>query len=73
MASYKFFEEYNEEVTDDLKSKYSDILKGVGEDITREGINKTPERAAKAIQFLTSGHCQDPAEILKECYVCRII
>ncbi|MDC8003981.1 GTP cyclohydrolase I FolE [Aureisphaera galaxeae] len=65
MGSYRFYEEYNEEVTDDLKEKYLEILKDVGEDVEREGIVKTPERAAKAIQFLTSGHCQDPAEILK--------
>lgn len=65
MGSYKFFEEYNHEVTDDLKNNYTEILKGIGEDIDREGIVKTPERAAKAMQFLTSGHCQDPAQILK--------
>ena len=65
MGSYKFNEEYSEEVTENLKGNYSEILKGIGEDVTREGIVKTPERAAKAIQFLTSGHCQDPAEILK--------
>ncbi|MBX2829293.1 MAG: GTP cyclohydrolase I FolE [Flavobacteriaceae bacterium] len=64
MGSYRFFEEYNEEVTDDLKSNFTEILKGVGEDIDREGIVKTPERAAKALQFLTSGHSLDPAEIL---------
>lgn len=65
MGSYKYFEEYNEEVTDQLKNNYSELLSGVGEDISREGIVKTPERAAKALQFLTSGNCQDPAEILK--------
>ncbi|QNJ98642.1 GTP cyclohydrolase I FolE [Constantimarinum furrinae] len=65
MASYKFFEEYDHHVTDDLKKNYADILERVGEDISREGILKTPERAAKAIQFLTSGHCQDPEQILK--------
>ncbi len=65
MGSYKFFEEYNHEVTDGLKNHFSEILKGVGEDVEREGIVKTPERAAKAMQFLTSGNCQDPAEILK--------
>jgi len=65
MSSYKFFEEYNVEITDELKTNYSDILKGVGEDISREGIVKTPERAAKAIQFLTSGNCQDPSKILR--------
>ena len=65
MASYKFFEEYNIEITDELKTNYTDILKGVGEDVLREGIAKTPERAAKAIQFLTSGNCQDPSKILR--------
>ena len=38
MGSYKFFEEYNQEVTDDLKQNYLEILKGVGEDVDREGI-----------------------------------
>ena len=65
MGSYKQFEEYNEEVTEALKGNYSEILKGVGEDIHRDGILKTPERAAKAMQYLTSGHCEDPAEILR--------
>ena len=65
MGSYKHFEEYNQEVTEELKGNYLKILEGVGEDINREGIAKTPERAAKAIQYLTSGHCEDPAEILR--------
>ena len=65
MGSYNNYEEYNEKVTDELKDNYSNILKEIGEDVHREGIVKTPERAAKAMQFLTSGHCQDPAEILR--------
>jgi GTP cyclohydrolase I len=65
MGSYKSFEEYEEKTTSKLKGNFTEILKGIGEDISREGIVKTPERAAKAMQFLTSGHCQDPAEILK--------
>jgi len=65
MDSYTLSEEYNEEVTERLKGNYSEILKGIGEDINREGIVKTPERAAKAMQFLTSGHSQDPEKILK--------
>jgi len=65
MGSYRFFEEYNQTVTEDLKDHYKGILDRVGEDTSREGILKTPERASKAIQFLTSGNCQDPAEILK--------
>ncbi len=63
--SYRFFEEYNEETTEELKSNFSQILKGLGEDVTREGILKTPERASKAMQFLTSGYNMDPAAILK--------
>lgn len=65
MSSYKYFEEYDQPVTDNLRENYSNILSLIGEDINREGIVKTPERAAKAMQFLTSGNCQNPAEILK--------
>ncbi|MAY22136.1 MAG: GTP cyclohydrolase I FolE [Flavobacteriaceae bacterium] len=65
MASYNYFEEYNEELTGQLQQNFSEILKGVGEDISREGILKTPERAAKAMQFLTSGYEQNPSDILQ--------
>jgi GTP cyclohydrolase I len=62
---YKSFEEYNIKVTDDVKSSYENIIKDLGEDTSREGLLKTPERAAKAMQFLTQGYDQDPVEILK--------
>jgi GTP cyclohydrolase I len=65
MGSYKNIEEYNDETTDSLKVHYSEILKGIGENTSREGILKTPERAAKAMQFLTSGNSLNPAEILQ--------
>ena len=65
MGSYKHFEEYEEDVTKSIQENYTNILNDIGEDVNREGIVKTPERAAKAIQFLTSGHCMDPAEILR--------
>ena len=55
MSSYKFFEEYNEEVTDKLVDSYTNILTELGENVNREGIVKTPERASKAMQFLISG------------------
>ncbi len=65
MSNYRFFDEYNEKTTKELKENYSNIITGLGEDVTREGIVKTPERASKAMQFLTQGYDQDPAEILK--------
>ncbi|MDX1720916.1 MAG: GTP cyclohydrolase I FolE, partial [Salegentibacter mishustinae] len=64
--AYKFKEEYNIEVTDGLQENYRNILEGIGEDISREGIEKTPERAAKAMQFLTQGYKMDGETILKE-------
>lgn len=65
MSSYTYSEEYDPTVTDKLIANYNTILNLIGEDISREGILKTPERAAKAMQFLTSGNCQDPVEILR--------
>jgi len=59
------FEEYNIQVTDDVKARYKNIITDLGEDISRDGLKKTPERAAKAMQFLTQGYHQDPVEILK--------
>lgn len=65
MSSYKKTEEYIPEVTQKISENFKDIIVSLGEDPTREGLAKTPERAAKAMQFLTSGHCQNPTEILK--------
>jgi GTP cyclohydrolase I len=63
--NYKKIEEYNPETTENLSKHYEEILKLCGEDVTREGILKTPLRAAKSIQYLTQGTCTDPAEILR--------
>ncbi len=62
---YTNFEEYNIKVADGVKEKFKSIIDDLGEDTTREGIQKTPERAAKAMMFLTQGYHQDPAEILR--------
>jgi len=62
---YKKFEEYNMQVTDDVKDRYANIIKDLGEDVKREGLTKTPERAAKAMQFLTQGYEQDAEQILR--------
>lgn len=62
---YQKFEEYNIQVTDDVKKRYEKIIEDLGEDTQRDGLLKTPERASKAMQFLTQGYDQDAAEILK--------
>jgi len=62
---YKSFEEYCMNVTDEVKEQYKKIIDDLGEDTSREGLTKTPERAAKAMQFLTQGYHQDATEILK--------
>lgn len=62
---YKKFEEYNIQVTEAVQLNYSGIISEIGEDLSRDGLLKTPERAAKAMQFLTQGYDMDAAEILK--------
>ncbi|MCB0652626.1 MAG: GTP cyclohydrolase I FolE [Saprospiraceae bacterium] len=54
-----------DEVTKGLIENYELILKGLGENIDREGLVKTPERVAKAMQFLTEGYHLDGEEVLR--------
>lgn len=56
---------YNDKVTGKLTDIYKEVLKELGEDADREGLIKTPERVAKALQFLTQGYKQDPDAIMK--------
>lgn len=49
-----------------LEYTYTQMLEGIGEDPTREGVLKTPQRAAKALQFLTQGYHQNVEEIVNE-------
>ncbi|NRS89338.1 GTP cyclohydrolase I [Flavobacterium sp. 7E] len=65
MKNYEKKENYNTDMTAVLAESYKTIINGLGEDVTREGLEKTPERAAKAMQFLTHGYDLDPLEILK--------
>ncbi len=58
-------DEYNDEKIAKIASHYSEIISNLGEDVNREGLLKTPERVAKAMQFLTHGYDLDPAEILR--------
>lgn len=62
--AYKKVEIYDEEATQALMKSYSEILVSIGEDDKREGLQKTPERIAKAMQYLTQGYSMDAVEIL---------
>jgi GTP cyclohydrolase IA len=62
--NYNKIENYNEKTLDALSNNYSNAIKALGEDITREGLEKTPMRVAKAMSFLTSGYQMDALEIL---------
>ena len=53
-----------EECRRQLAYHYRSILELLGEDVNREGLLRTPERIAKAMQFLTKGYGQDPEEII---------
>lgn len=57
--------QYNESLTAELADLYRAALTKLGEDTEREGLLKTPERVAKAMQFLTSGYDIDAPEILR--------
>jgi len=62
---YSRIDRYNEERTKIIQDHYEGILKALGENISREGLEKTPLRVAKALQFLTQGYFSKPDEILK--------
>ena len=55
----------NTSLTEELKIIFSNIISLLGENIDREGLVKTPERASKAMKFLTSGYKTDPKQILE--------
>lgn len=63
--AYNKIESYDEKITSGLVDNYKQALHLLGEDPEREGLLKTPERMAKAMQFLTQGYQQDAREILE--------
>ena len=63
--AYRKIEEYDEKTTQELEGHVRAILKLLGEEPDREGLQKTPERVAKAMQFLTQGYFQDGETIIK--------
>jgi len=64
LDGYEKIDLYNYKNVDKLAGHYKNILKLIGEDPEREGLQKTPERVAKSIQFLTHGYLMDPVKIL---------
>lgn len=62
--AYERIDKYDDHSIDKLSKMYHGVLKEIGEDPEREGLLKTPERVAKAMQFLTHGYSLDPAQIL---------
>jgi len=62
--AYKKTEHYDEQTTSGLVKNYKDIIDMLGEDSDREGLLKTPERVAKAMQYMTQGYQLDAHAIL---------
>lgn len=65
LEGYAKIDSYHPVTVKRVADQYRGILKDIGEDPEREGLIKTPERAAKALHFLTHGYDLDPAEILR--------
>ena len=57
---------YDEKKTEILSAHFEEVIKTLGEDVNREGLQKTPERVAKAMQFLTSGNEVNPDDIMAQ-------
>jgi GTP cyclohydrolase IA len=65
MNGYEKIDQYNSEVIQEMASGYKKILTALGENPEREGLLKTPERVAKAMQYLVHGNHLDPEKILR--------
>lgn len=57
---------YDDKITKDLSGIYENVLKQIGEDPSREGLLKTPERVAKAMQYLTHGYDINPDDLVNQ-------
>ncbi|MGO1520765.1 MAG: GTP cyclohydrolase I FolE [Sphingobacterium sp.] len=64
-GGYLKIDQYNEKSVERIAAHYVDILDALGENSNRHGLQKTPQRVAKALQFLTHGYGVDPAELLR--------
>lgn len=66
VEGYERLDRYNQDTLEKLAEHYYEILKLIGENPDREGLNETPIRVAKAMQFLTHGYDLNPEEILRQ-------
>jgi len=64
-SGYSKVESYDDETTQKLSENFTEVIQLLGEDVHREGLEKTPLRVAKAMQFLTQGYDMNPEEIIK--------
>jgi len=65
LEGYQKIDRYNDSKISNIASHYTEILAQMGENPEREGLIKTPERVAKALQYLTHGYDLDAGEILR--------
>ena len=63
--AYEKIDQYDEKTTREIALRVREILSLIGEDPDREGLQKTPERVAKAMQFLTQGYSRSGTEIIR--------
>ena len=63
---YNRVDKYDDQKTEDLTGLYKQVLDTLGEDVRREGLDQTPLRVAKSMQFLTQGYGADPNQIISQ-------
>lgn len=63
--AYRRVDEFDEKVTSEIASHVGEILRLLGEDVSREGLRMTPERVSKTLQYLTKGYSEDAVEIIR--------
>ena len=63
---YNRVDKYDDQKTEELTGLYKQVLNALGEDVRREGLEQTPLRVAKSMQFLTQGYGTDPEQIISQ-------
>ncbi|WP_372773326.1 GTP cyclohydrolase I FolE [Mangrovibacterium sp.] len=66
LSGYKRIDRFDQKVTEQISDHYSEIIQLLGENVSREGLLKTPQRVAKSMQFLLQGYDQDPEQMLRD-------